>query len=148
MPIHKATNTVPTMDWTESGARALICGGLAAAGSYMIYGERGTSYTMGFNIPNAALIGGTVAVSSLGTDMATNYILPDIPGNQKYSTIEGTALAIAASGGITMLGMSYGLSANRESTGQQILLGAGSYILGDYITDNFLYPKGADFTLF
>ena len=80
--------------------------------------------------------------------MATNYILPDIPGNHKYSTIEGTALAIAASGGITMLGMSYGLSANRESTVQQILLGAGSYVLGDYITDNFLYPKGADFTLF
>ena len=113
--------------------RAGLSGAVGLAASNLFYGESfGNSLPLlGLSLPAPVLVGGCAAGASLITDAAHRYVLPHIPGNEKYANIESAALGIAASGLSTALLLRYAAGGNEESFGQAFLLGAGSLRGGD-----------------
>jgi hypothetical protein len=138
------------MSWSEIFVRAGIAGTYAGVAAYLFFNEAGKSiYIVGANVPTVIVVSGSVAVGSVASDIAGAYLLPYIPGNAKYSTVEGTALALLASGAVSAFTLINLAGASGESLGQAMLVGAGSYVLADFTTENLLgYDSGSNADLF
>lgn len=112
--------------------KAVITGAIAGTAASLVFGQTGTSNLAGFNLPTGLAIGMANGASSLAADFAHEYVLPAIPGNQKYASIESAALGLGVAGAGTayILNME---NVGSETTMNAFLLGAASYAAGDWI---------------
>lgn len=76
-----------------------------------------------------------MAGGSLSAEAVHQWVLPNIPGNEKYSHLESTLLNVVTSGGVStfLLGANGGRS---DMYMNAFLLGAGSNLLADAISPN------------
>ena len=122
--------------------KAAITGAVAAGAASFLFGEAGQTRFLGMAMPTVAAIGLANAGASVAADLSHDYILPHIPQPQQFANIESAALGIGVSGGTT----AYLLSSGRigsETTMNAFLLGAGSYVAGDYI-DHTVFRGGSN----
>lgn len=126
-------------DVKHSLMRGAVVGAAAAAGAMLLFGEGRTIPVFGQEMPAFIPVFLATGAASVATDLTHSYVLPHIPGNQKYAQAESAALAIVASGGIT-----YGLLNLIQPVDAlpAFGLGAGAYIGGSYIHDQFLNKDG------
>lgn len=121
----------------EMLAKGALIGALGAIGSTVLMGENGSVPLFGTNLPASIVVGGACGLSSLVADTAKDYILPNLPNNQKFSHVEGAALGLGASGISTCL-ILRAAGAPHESYLRCVGVGAASYAAGDYIYHNFV----------
>jgi hypothetical protein len=126
----------------DKARKAVITGAIAGIASSVVFGENGTSDAFGVTMPVSAAIGVANGLSSLAADLSHEYVLPELPQNAKYATLESTVLGLGVAGGST----AYIL--NRENLGgastmNAFVLGAASYAAGDYIDNKFFQSPTA-----
>lgn len=115
--------------------KGAITGAVAAAAGYFLFGETGDTNFLGTAVPVPLALFGGMAASSILADTAHDYVLPHIPGNEKFSNIEAAALGIGVSGAASayILNGTLGTSSAMNSA----ILGAGSYAAGEYFDSKF-----------
>lgn len=116
--------------------RKAVVTGVVSAGIASMMGSGGYTDALGVELPVPVAIGASNAVASVAADLSLEYVLPHIPGNDKYSYLESAALGLGVAGA----GTAYIL--NREQLGSYTtmnaaLLGAAAYAGGDYIDSKF-----------
>jgi hypothetical protein len=112
--------------------KGAMAGAISGGAAYFLFGESGNSQILGIDLPNPVVIGGANMAASVGADLAHEYLLPHIPGNQKFAAAESAALGIGISGfGTAWLLNREGLTPGTFFNG--FALGAGSYVAADYI---------------
>lgn len=122
----------------DTGRRAAVTAAVGGVAS-MLMGENGSTALFGVVMPAPVAIGTAVGLSSVAASLGHDYILPHIPLDQKYNNIESAALGIGLSGGSSAYLMS-GLTFDSNMR-NSFLLGAGSYVAGEYI-DKKLFVEG------
>jgi hypothetical protein len=114
-----------------SGAIAAVSLPMLSGGSEFVY--NGTRY------PLWALGLGLGVASSFMAELAHNYVLPHIPGHEKYLTIESMVLSVAASSGAFVIGAKIiNTDINASEMKTFAMVGAASEVLSGYIATNFL----------
>lgn len=133
----------------DAAIKGAITGAIAAGGSMAIFGEslNNSQQVLGFNLPVPIAVGAGAAVGSVAADVAHQYILPHIPGNKKFATLESAGLGIVVSGGATMWAIDSMGGVSERGT-DAFLLGAGSYVLGDWAADKIYPMMGSAVNLF
>jgi hypothetical protein len=115
-----------------------ISGGIAAVALPQLSG--GTEYI--YNGKRYPLWGLGAALgfgSSFVAELVHKYILPHIPGNEKYLTIESMVLSIASSGGAFVLGAKLiNSDLNMGEMKTFAIAGAAAEVLSGYIATNIL----------
>jgi len=130
--------------WKESGYKMLVAGAVGTLGAYVL-GERSTYPLYGMQMPSSTIVGGAAAVGTGVADLAHTYILPHIPGNEKFATLESAGLGLGVSGGGTMLGLKMAGAQNGLMMGG--LIGAGSFVAADY-TASKMFSQGPSMSIF
>lgn len=133
----------------NTGIKAGITGAVAGVGSMVFHGESvGMSIPIGsqLNLPAPVLVGAAAGLGSVAADAAHYWILPHIPGNQKYANLESAALGFATAGVGTMVTLNY-LGGAGEKSMDAFLLGGASAVAGDYITEKIYPASGSSFGL-
>ena len=114
----------------SGGIAAIALPQLSGGSEYIYNGKRyplwGLGMALGFG-------------SSFVAEMAHRYILPHIPGNEKYMTIESMVLSLASSGGAFVLGAKLiNTDLNMQEAKTFAMAGAAAEILSGYIATNVL----------
>jgi hypothetical protein len=114
-----------------SGAIAAVSMPMLAGGSEYIYnGQRYKLWMLGMGLGVA---------SSFISEVIHKYVLPNIPGHEKYMTLESMVLSIASSAGVFALGAKM---VNGSVTMSELrtfaMAGAASEVLSGYLATNFL----------
>ncbi len=111
-----------------------LVGTFAGLGAYYIFGETGLfNFPIIGNVNTIIGIGAITAGSSFLGSLSEDYILPYLPNNAQYSSLEAKLITPVMSGLITT-GLLYS-SLNSDALFQVFLLGAGSNIAGTYSYD-------------
>ena len=128
----KVDNAVP---WTEFLMKGAMTGAVAAAASYLLMGENRSMEIAGRSVPVLVPVFAGGMAGSVLADTAHRWILPMIPGNEKYAKAESAALGIISSGAGTAFALSLLGSANFVPT---FALGAASYVASDFAYHTFI----------
>lgn len=127
---------IPWKAWvTKAGATGLIAG----AAGYVLFGGSKNTTLAGMTVPGAIPMGLGAAGGAIVGDLAHHYISPLIPHDQKFDQMEHAVVSVGAAGAGTALVSS--LIGGPPVIGNSLLLGAGSYIAGDYTYNHFLGPN-------
>jgi len=122
--------------------KPLIVGGIAAAAGYILLPGYGIDVKLiGQTIPNYLAAGVAGAAGSLASDILSQYILPNLPQDDKLSYTEGRLLSPIITGASTAAAfwiMNY--NALSEAGGKIALIGAGSEIAGMYAWESVIGP--------
>lgn len=136
----------PQGPFTEMATRAAVTGGVGLLGSLVMGDQFSRSVNVGpLALPAPVAVGAAVAASSVAADISRNYVLPWIPGNEKFATMEGTALGLGVAGVSSALLM--GSTGSAQPFLYRAAVGAGSYAAGDYIHSK-LFTTESRLTLF
>lgn len=129
--------------------KAGVTGALAGVGSMVWKGETLNHVIPigGMNISAPVAVGAAAAAGSVTADLAHTYVFPHIPGNDKFGRIESAALGISSSGLGCMGVMNY-FGGSGESSMDSFILGAASYVGGDYISEKVYPTFGSSVNLF
>jgi hypothetical protein len=122
------------VEWKELLTKGATMGAIAALAGMLLF-ESPSLNIAGISVPGPVAMGIGAATGSLSADLAHKYVMTHIPANQKYEKAEFAAISIVASGLGTFTVSNLIGSAPMVPA---FALGAGSYILGDYIYHNFL----------
>jgi hypothetical protein len=115
-----------------------ISGGIAAVALPMLSGGKEFVYN-GQRYPLWALGLGLGMASSFVAELAHNYVLPHIPGHEKYLTIESMVLSVAASSGAFVVGAKIiNSDINMAEMKTFIMVGGAAEVLSGYIATNML----------
>ena len=126
----------------DKARKAIITGAIAGTASSLIFNQGGSAEILGMTLPTNMAVGVANGASSLAADYAHEYILPSIPGNQKYATLESAALGLGVAGG----GTAWILNSDNigsATTMNAFLLGAGSYAAGDWVDHKVFGSMGS-----
>jgi hypothetical protein len=122
---------------SEQFVHPLIVGALGYAGAY-IMGEGVKEVVIGgMSLSLPLFMGVTTGVSSAVGETLKQWVLPMLPNNVGFTSLENTFLAPALVGGVDGLSM-YILTRTRFMEG--FILGGGSEILGSYLYDGIIRP--------
>lgn len=115
-----------------------IVGGVSAIGMIFYFGETDSVRFFGMTLPAPLVSFGVGAVSSSAADLAHKFILPHIPGNQRYSAIESAVLSPVVNG-VSQLVVFGPLTSSIPSDQYMsaFMLGAVSEAVGGYAFENF-----------
>lgn len=112
--------------------KGAMAGAISGSAAYFLFSETGSSDVFGIQLPNPVVIGGANMAASVAADVAHEYVLPHIPGNQKFAAAESAALGLGISGfGTAWLLNREGINPGTFFNG--FALGAGSYAAADWI---------------
>lgn len=115
---------------TEQFVHPLIVGAIGYAGAYALgEGEKIASFA-GMTISLPLFLGLTTGVSSAFGETLKQWVLPMLPNNASYVSVENTFLSPVLVGGVNALALQL-LTKSRITEG--FLLGAGSEVLGSYV---------------
>ena len=128
----KVDNNVP---WTEFLMKGAMTGAVAAAASYLLLGENRSMPIAGRDVPVLIPVFAGGMAGSVLADTAHRWVLPMIPGNEKYAKAESAALGILSSGAGTAIALSFVGTPNIPAT---FALGAGSYVASDFAYHTFI----------
>lgn len=136
----RQSQIVQDAPWKEWAVKAGLTGGIAAVSAAVLF-QSDSINLMGVTVPAAAVIGLGAAGGSVVADLAHQYVLPHIPGNEKLADKEAALLSVVASG----LG-SYAATRLIGNSGFAIIptvgVGAGSFLAGDYVYHHVLSQAG------
>jgi hypothetical protein len=122
---------------SEQFVHPLIVGGIGFLGSHL-YGDGGKVAVIGgTSISLPVFLGAMTGISSAVGESLKQWVLPMLPNNSGFSSLENTFLAPALVGGVDGASM-YFLTKSRFMEG--FILGAGSEILGSYLYDGVIAP--------
>lgn len=124
------------MSLSEALIKPALAGSIGALAAYVLLGESGNIIVFGQQVPAVLAIGGTVAAANYLGELGHQYLLPMIPGNQKYAKIESALLSPALSG-VAVYGIFMVAGINGDWF-PAFALGAGSTVAADYAYNNFL----------
>lgn len=133
----------------NTGIKAGITAAVAGVGSMVLHGESiNVSVPIGGmgSLPAPFLVGAAAGLGSAASDAAHYWVLPHIPGNQKFQNIEAAALGFTTAGIATMATVNYFGGAGEKSM-DAFLLGGGAAVAGDYITEKIYPASGSSFGL-
>jgi len=133
--------TVQGSTMWDKARKGLATGVIAYAAGRFILGDEGQSDLFGFNMDSNVALGLSAAGDSVAADLAHDYILPHIPGNEKYANPEAALLGLGTAGAASALIYNQGGVGVPQSM-NLFLVGAGSYAAGEYIDRNFLANGG------
>ena len=122
--------------WMEMGTKAVLTGAIATAAAALLI-PGGSVSVAGISIPGSVGIGLGAAGGSIVGDLAHKYVLPQIPYSEKYEGIESAGISIAAAAAGSALALSM---LGDVPIATPILLGGGSFIVGDFVYQK-LYSK-------
>ena len=118
-------------------------GAVAYAGQNMFISGK-TITIRGQNYPLAVVASGAVALGSLFSEVAHDYIVPHIHWLDKVSEPSSLALASGVTGGgniaVHYLARGDGKAVNQLGVSNLFLLGAGSELIGDTLYSKGVYP--------
>lgn len=121
----------------ETLSKPALDGVIGALIAGVALGETGSVFIFGKEINGPLAIGATITGASYLGEVAHQWILPEIPKNDKFATFEGMIISPVVCGAAT-----YGLMkvASNRPVGDPVpltyfALGAGSSILGQYSYD-------------
>jgi len=117
--------------------KGALCAAVGGLGAATLFGETGSVSVMGNSIPSWGLIGIACGASSAVADTAKDFILPHLPHNEKWASLEGAGLALGASGLSTCL-ILRAAGAPHENMLKCVGFGASTYIAGDFIYSRFI----------
>jgi hypothetical protein len=118
--------------------KPLISGGIAAVALPMLSGGKEYIYN-GARYPLWGLGLGLGVASSFIAEVTHNYVLPHIPGNEKYMTIESMVLSVASSSGAFVIGAKIiNSDINMSEMKTFAMAGAAAEVLSGYLATNFL----------
>lgn len=129
-------------DWTCRLRKAALSGGVAYVAG-MVFGEDGQTQIFGQNVSMPTALAGSTALGSVAADVAHDYVLPYIPGNDKFNNAESAVLGLGISGGTAAWLLNEGNVINQPAF-NTFLLGAGSYAAGEWIDKKFFYGQGGN----
>lgn len=122
---------------SEQFIQPLIVGGLGFLGSHFM-GDGGKEAIVGsMNMSLPLFMGVVTGVSSAVGESLKQWVLPMLPNNMNYASMESTFLGPALVGGVDALAV-YFLTKTRFTEG--LLLGAGSEIAGSYLYSGVIAP--------
>jgi hypothetical protein len=131
-------NTNMSTDLKQLLGKPLISGGIAAVTLPMLSGGKEYIYN-GVRYPLWGLGMGLGFASSFISEATHKYILPHIPGSEKYMTIESMVLSVATSSGAFVLGAKMiNADINMSEMKTFAMAGVASEILSGYLATNFL----------
>ena len=126
---------------SETFAKPALSGVVAAVGASILYGESGSVLIGSIAVPVPLLLFGTTLAADFVGELAHNYILPQLPANEKWSTLEGAIISPIAAGAASVLLLGPILGVLDESQYMKLFaLEAGSVMAGDYGFRNFVAP--------
>lgn len=119
-------------------AKPAISGAIAAVTLPQLSG--GTEYIWnGQRYPLWALGAGLGFGSSFVSELAHKYVLPHIPGNEKYMTMESMVLSLASSGGAFVIAAKLiNAEVNMSEMKTFAIAGMAAEVLSGYVSTNFL----------
>jgi len=132
--------TYGSSGWGDKARKAAISGGVAWVAGKM-FGEDGQTQVFGMNLSMPTALAGTTAIGSVAADVAHDYVLPYIPGNDKFNNVESAVLGLGVSGGSAAWLLNEGEVINQPAF-NTFLLGAGSYAAGEWIDNKFFRQGG------
>lgn len=122
---------------TEQFVQPLIVGAIGWAGAYALGEGNKIASVGGMSISLPLFLGLTTGVSSAFGETLKQWVLPMLPNNSSYVSIENTFLSPVLVGGVNAVAIQF-LTKTRLT--EAFLLGAGSEILGTYLYDGVLKP--------
>lgn len=120
---------------TEQFVHPLIVGAIGYAGAHALGEGDRFAYFAGMTISLPLFLGLTTGVSSAFGETLKQWVLPMLPNNASYVSVENTFLSPVLVGGVNALALQM-LTKSRFTEG--FLLGAGSEILGTYVYDGVI----------
>lgn len=128
---------------TENFAKPVLVGVTAYLGSMALLPT--SSVVILGNTMNSHMYYGILGVGgSFASELAHNWLLPNIPGNSKFSQTESMLLAPAVNAGIFALGTKFVVSGSVFEPNVDLikpaLLGGGSEILSQYVFESVIKP--------
>jgi hypothetical protein len=131
-------NTNMSMDLKQLLGKPVISGTIAAVTLPMLSGGKEYIYN-GVRYPLWGLGMGLGFASSFIAEATHKYLLPHIPGNEKYLTIESMVLSVATSSGAFVLGAKMiNSDINMSEMKTFAMAGAAAEVLSGYIATNLL----------
>jgi hypothetical protein len=120
---------------SEQFVHPLIVGGLAYVGANMMGEGNRMVKLAGLKMSLPLFFGVTTVASSAVGESLKQWILPMLPGNASFASLENTFLSPAIVGGVDAVTM-YFLTRTRFV--EAFALGAGSEVLGSYLYDGII----------
>ena len=123
----------------ETLAKPAFVGVVGALGARVLLGEDGDLVLFGKALLGWLGIGGTVMLGSYIGEVSHEWLLPLIPKNEKYASLEGAVLSPVICG-LSVYGiMKVGNVVDPEFI-RTFALGAGSEVAGDYAYNAVVSP--------
>lgn len=111
---------------TKTFEEAVIVGGLAGAGTYLLY-QRGS---VG-GLPNYLVMGASAAAGKVVGDVAHDYIFPNVPKARKYESL-ATGLVGPGTSGLMTAGIFSVMGVPMNRAIEAGLVSGLSYVAADY----------------
>lgn len=125
-----------SLNYLDSGKRALAVGAVAAIGSRLYYGPVGSVSVFGASVPGSVGIGACAAVGSVAADLVHNNVpVSDGLSFAGASAAEYGVAALATSGALDYFGITSGLTMSGA------VIGAASLGVGRQV-DNYMMGGG------
>lgn len=132
--------TITGTSWGDKLRKAAITGGIAYTAGY-VFGEDGRTSLLGMDVSMPMALAGSTAIGSMAADLSHDYVLPMIPGNDKWVNPESALLGLGVSGGTSAVLLNGGDVFNGSSL-NTFMLGAGSYAAGEWVDRKFFSMGG------
>jgi hypothetical protein len=118
----------------ENLLEPLIVGGIATAAIKFMYpGSRTIKVLDAFPLPDYLAIGLAVGASSAVSETLKLWVLPYLPNNKSFASLEGMLLGPALAGATSIVAMVALTDSKPASYLNSFLIGAGSDLAGKYL---------------
>jgi len=122
---------------SEQFIHPIIVGGLGYLGSHFMGDGKKVAVIGSMNLSLPMFMGAVTGISSAVGESLKQWVLPMLPNNMSYSSMESTFLSPAIVGGVDAAAV-YILT--KQRFGEGFMLGAGSEILGSYLYSGIIAP--------
>lgn len=122
---------------SENFIQPVVVGLVNVAGAYAVGEGNNSARLGGMSVPLPIFLGLVGSASSIAGETLKNYVLPMLPNNAKFASLEGVLLQPALCGLVEGSALQF-LTKTRFKEG--FILGAGSEIAGSYLYSGVVKP--------
>jgi hypothetical protein len=133
------------MNLGETTTVALLTGGIAAAGSMLLFGETGNTTIGGISLPTPVIIGASAGVSSWASDAVSDMIIKKLPQSVNYANAEKLAVKLGVCGATTAIALKVTTGLPNENLIKAVALGAAARAAADWTNNNVINSTRSGF---